>query len=598
MTVKSEELKNRLKRKDNKILELQSALEKAEVAKQIIAQTNRLLDQELYKSTIVAKVGEIIAYVSDYDETVRHLMELVSQIVNFDAGVLLLARGEDKMLGIYINGRVSRGFLDELEKKAVETFNKETEGSLTLTGFLEKIIYGKVATAKDGGEDFTDLAVAKVKTFCASALRIGNEVFGVIAIGNGKTSAFAKGEIDSFNIIANQATIVIDDAALYKNLKVAHEKLKIVDQMKSDFVSHVSHELRTPLTTMREANAQLLEGLKGPLNEGQKRFLEISQKGVDRLSRIINNLLDLSRLEAGKIKLERSQVDIVILAREVMDSLRPQVSHKRINLEDKMPASLPEIYVDPDRIRQVFINLLGNALKYTGDGGKITLTAEKKGDRLEASIDDTGIGIPPEHIDKIFERFERVSKIPIPGVGGAGLGLPICRELLNLHKGHVCVESTLGKGSKFTFSLPIYKEADFLRDYLGEQIQEAKRYHSFVSLIMVNISNLSKLKKDFGKEALSQVEKQLKDLIEKYTRDPMDKVFKYRDGTLALVLIGTPKENGQAVEKRLRDAAAKQEFKAKDIIIKPSLKFKEVTFPVDAETEEEMIEKAKDIISG
>lgn len=129
-------------------------------------------------------------------------------------------------------------------------------------------------------------------------------------------------------------------------------------------------------------------------------------------------------------------------------------------LEDKLPPSLPETFVDPDRIRQIITNLVGNSLKYTKEGGTITLSAQTEEGSLEVSVIDTGIGIPAEYLDKIFERFERVSKIPIPGVGGAGLGLAICRELLDLHKGRICVESQVGKGSKFTITLPIYKEQE------------------------------------------------------------------------------------------------------------------------------------------
>lgn len=376
---------------------------------------------------------------------------------------------------------------------------------------------------------------------------------------------------------------------LYKELDTMNKKLQQVDQMKSDFVSHVSHELRTPLATMREANAQLLEGMRGPLNEAQRRYMEISQRGVDRLTRIINNLLDLSRLDAGKIKLERKSVDITILARDVMESLLPQADQKKIKLEDELPPSLPETFIDPDRIRQVLINLVGNALKYTKEGGKIKLSAKRKEGSLEVSVIDTGMGIPDDYLDKIFERFERVSKIPIPGVGGAGLGLAICKELLDLHKGSICVESRVGKGSRFIISLPIYKEKDFLLDYLGEQIQEVKKIHSFLSLIMINVENCSQLKKKWGVKTMTQVQKQLEDLISSYIRDPMDKVIRYKEDTLALVMIGTPKKNGQAVAERLNAQTKKYKFKAKDKTVSLSLRFKEVTYPADGQTEDELI---------
>jgi len=385
--------------------------------------------------------------------------------------------------------------------------------------------------------------------------------------------------------------------SLYKELEESSKKLQALDQMKSDFVSHVSHELRTPLTTMREANAQLLDGLKGPLNEGQQRFLEISQRSVDRLTRIISSLLDMGRLEAGKMQLERKSTDITSLAREVIKSLIPQADQKRIKLKDKMPPRLPEIFVDPDRIREVFTNLVANSLKYTKEGGSVVLTAEQKKGILEVSVADTGIGISPEHLEKVFNRFERVAKVPIPGVGGAGLGLPICKELLDLHRGKIWVESEAGKGSKFSFSLPIYKAADFLQDYLGQQIQDAKEQHTFLSLIMVNIENLAQLRKKWGAKMIEELEEQLKDLVAHSTRGPMDEVFKYKEGMFAVILLGMPKESALAVQKRLETAAAKHNFKLKDKVIELSLKFKEVTYPVDGQTAGELLENAKDIIS-
>lgn len=384
---------------------------------------------------------------------------------------------------------------------------------------------------------------------------------------------------------------------LYKELEKQNGELKKLDELKSNFVSHVSHELRTPLTNVREANAQLLEELQGSLNKDQRRFLEISQNNLNRLLRIINNLLDLSRLEAGKIKLERKAVDISTLAREVIDSLNSFAERKQIKLENKLPAHLPEIVVDSGMIRQVLSNLVDNALKYTAEKGRVTLSSEQKKDVLEISVVDTGIGISPEYLGKIFDRFERARNIPISVVGGAGLGLSICTELLDLHKGRIRVESELGKGSKFTFSLPLLYELDFFKDYLEAQIQEAKKQCSFVSLIMVYIENFTQLKKELGIKVVANCKEQLETLIESYIRDPMDKLLRYGDRTLILVLIGASKENAQVIKRRLGASAVKQKFKIKDRTIKFSLKFKEVTYPVDGQTGEELIRDVKDIIS-
>ena len=244
-----------------------------------------------------------------------------------------------------------------------------------------------------------------------------------------------------------------------RKLERTVKELEKANQIKNRFLASMSHELRTPINAIIGFSDFLLDDKT--INPDQRRDVERVSINAQSLLSLVNDILDLSRIEAGKIALTMGSVDIAALAGEAVDSLSLKADKKGIMLENKIPSSLSKVFADPYRIRQVFINLVNNAINYTKKGGKIILTADEKQDIMEVSVTDTGIGIAPQYLDKIFDRFERVSKTSTPGAGGAGLGLSISKELLKLHnKGKIWVESEVDKGSKFSFSLPIYEDRD------------------------------------------------------------------------------------------------------------------------------------------
>lgn len=247
---------------------------------------------------------------------------------------------------------------------------------------------------------------------------------------------------------------LIDELQITRcHLEKTVEESEHANQIKSRFLASMSHELRTPLNAIIGFADLLLED--NTLNPGPRKDVNRISINAQNLLRLIDEILDLSKIEAGKIKLVKERVDISPLFSEVIATFTLDAAKKRIQFENQIRAPLPEVFVDPNRIMQILANLASNALKYTKEGGKITLTAEQKKDGLEISVADTGIGIAPQYLDKIFDRFERIPNLSIPGTGGTGLGLTICKELLKLHDGKIWVESEVDKGSKFTFSLPV-----------------------------------------------------------------------------------------------------------------------------------------------
>ena len=233
------------------------------------------------------------------------------------------------------------------------------------------------------------------------------------------------------------------------------QRLKELDKMKSDFVSNVSHELRTPLTSIKGSVDNMLDSIAGPLNEKQTRYLTRIKSNADRLARLINDLLDLSRIEAGKIDLRPTSLSLVTLITEVAESLRPVAADKLINLEILCHDTSVTAWADRDKITQILMNLIGNALKFTPLHGKITLAIERNDSEwVQVSVTDTGPGIPLEEINKIFDKFYQIPQVSEWKATGTGLGLAISKALVEMHGGRIWVEGEEGRGSTFSFTLP------------------------------------------------------------------------------------------------------------------------------------------------
>jgi PAS domain S-box-containing protein len=233
------------------------------------------------------------------------------------------------------------------------------------------------------------------------------------------------------------------------------QRLKELDKMKSAFVSNVSHELRTPLTAIKASADNMLDRLIGDLNGKQVGYLTRIKSNSDRLARLINDLLDLSTIEAGKIDLRPTNLPLVTLVKEAAESLRTVAAEKLINLTVMSADPGVIAWADRDKVIQVLMNLIGNALKFTPTGGKVTIAVAKNSAAwIQISVTDTGPGIPAEEVNKVFGRFYQIGQAGTQKTQGTGLGLAISKALVEMHGGKIWVESEAGKGSTFSFTLP------------------------------------------------------------------------------------------------------------------------------------------------
>jgi len=233
-----------------------------------------------------------------------------------------------------------------------------------------------------------------------------------------------------------------------------------IAQAKNEFVSVVAHELRTPMTSIKGYTDLILQGALGEVNGKQRRFLQIVKTNVDRLSELISDLLDTARIEAGRVRLEIEFVQVTSIVGEVCDSLAETIRERDLSLTTEADPAVPTVQADRNRLIQVLMNLLSNAYRYTPAGGSITVSVRPDKDAVLVQVADTGIGIAPEDQEKIFERFYRADQEIVNQQTGTGLGLPIARSLVELHGGRLWLESELGVGSTFSFTLPAQGQAD------------------------------------------------------------------------------------------------------------------------------------------
>ncbi len=232
-----------------------------------------------------------------------------------------------------------------------------------------------------------------------------------------------------------------------------------LEAMKSQFLATVSHDLRTPLASIMGFSEMLLEGSPGPLNETQDEFLGIVFENSQRLMALVNDLLDISKLEVGRVSLDVKTIELPRLIAGVVDEMSPLIYRKNISLEVDCAETLPPTQGDQRRLEQVLNNLLSNAVKFTPEGGRVEVKAELEGEQLVVTVRDTGVGIPPDDLPHLFQPFHRGGNVTAQAIEGTGLGLSIAKALVEAHGGNMGVESELDKGSTFWFTLPVKEPA-------------------------------------------------------------------------------------------------------------------------------------------
>ncbi|MFN3430948.1 MAG: sensor histidine kinase [Candidatus Sericytochromatia bacterium] len=257
--------------------------------------------------------------------------------------------------------------------------------------------------------------------------------------------------------IVGTARDVTERRRLEERLQAQNKRLMELDELKNAFVNSVSHELRTPLTSIQGYTEFLEDGIGGPLTPEQSEFIHHIAVGTRRLARLVDDLLDFARLEAGSFKLTMGPVELGGLIAEVTESLRPQAAAMQVRLVARLPDAPLTLTADAQRLEQVLTNIVHNALKFTPVDGCVTITLHPDGSEARIEVADTGVGIASEHQAHLFDKFYQTATSAPGAVGGAGLGLFIAKSLVEAHGGRIGVESVPGEGARFWFTVPIKK---------------------------------------------------------------------------------------------------------------------------------------------
>jgi signal transduction histidine kinase len=278
---------------------------------------------------------------------------------------------------------------------------------------------------------------------------------GFIAVARAGAEPFADTHVAALKTFADQAVIAIENVRLFSELQDRTAQLSVANRHKDEFLANMSHELRTPLNAIIGFSEVMLERMFGDINEKQEEYLnDILTSGRHLLS-LINDILDLSKIEAGKMELDLADFNLAAAIDNALTLVHERAARRGLALSQEVDDRIGEFRGDERKIKQVLLNLLSNAIKFTAEGGRIDVRAVLKGDVVEVSVTDTGVGIAPEDQETVFEEFRQVGTDLARKHEGTGLGLALTRRFVELHGGNIWLESEVGVGSTFTFALPV-----------------------------------------------------------------------------------------------------------------------------------------------
>ena len=424
-----------------------------------LASQNEALQFRSRQLQTVADVARSIVSTREVDSLLNQVTRLVSERFGFyHAGIFLLdEQGEYAVLRA-ANSPGGKRMLDRQHKLKV--------GQIGIVGYVTGTGEPRIAT--DVGEDavyFNNPDLPETRSEMAIPLILSGSIIGALDVQSKESDAFSEDDIALFTTLADQISVAIENANAYELSQKTVEEMKELDRVKSQFLANMSHELRTPLNSVIGFSRVILKGIDGPINDTQEQDITAIYNSGMHLLNMINEILDLSKIEAGKMDLQLEEVNISDLVTNAAKTATGLIKDKPIELITIVEPDLPIIMGDEIRISQVITNLIGNAVKFT-EKGTITLEAalsknENNKEEILFTVADTGIGIAPEDQGKLFQRFSQVDDSPTRRTGGTGLGLSICRSLVELHGGRIgLLRSEVEKGSTFFFTLPVATEPE------------------------------------------------------------------------------------------------------------------------------------------
>ncbi len=470
LIIKSEKFKLQQKTTEN----LRNALDEMDEQAKIIIRTDIALNktqEELDKKVAglyaLQRLSRAIGTSLEENQIFRMIEATSLEDLGLEKACAFLWREREKKFSIHLN----IGYSSQDADMILTEINKNKEQYL---GFIKHKKTFSNASLEDSSakEQIKKIFSATAFVFSPILPNEGDKGFFLVATEDQEVS-INEGDEELITILTNQIGQALENARLFEKtwrsqqelgrkveertseLKLALSEVNAASKRKTDFISAVSHELRTPLTSIKGYASILMAGKLSPLPEDVKERVEKINRHSDELTHLVNELLDISRIESGKVTMRLEPQDLNKISAEIADMFSLQFKEKKINFSANIKKDSQTVLADLSQLKRVFINLVGNALKFTPENGKISIASSKIDDHIQIDIIDTGCGIPAEAKEKIFEEFYRVENTINDQVKGTGLGLSLVKHIIEAHNGKIWVTSKVGLGSTFSFTLPI-----------------------------------------------------------------------------------------------------------------------------------------------
>jgi len=419
------------------------------MVKELDVAGSRLIQRARERKALYEVVTKVTGPEKDAQGGCAAILNIVAKMMEADVVATLLF---DETKGELVVSPGAYGIPDE--DRMLYSIPLGNQASASVRTFL-----GRKPFISPDAQDDPDVLARYAKLWEIHSLMIvpislHDRIIGVMRVGSRRKDFFTPDQLEFLSIIADELAIIIEMFTLYDNLSKTAQELAQLNKMKDEFLATVSHELKTPLTTIKGFVSVILSGEVGPLNEQQTNFLSVTDQSVNRLSSLINNLLDLSRLN-GKVEMEFQKVDLAEMVRSSISTLLLKARENNVELVNEAK-ELPNVKADTRWITQVIDNLVINAIKYAGRGAHVKVTGTDKGEAVVICVEDNGPGIPAEEQKLVFDKFYR-GRTSLNQVPGTGLGLAISKSVVEKHGGKIWVESKPGKGCRFCFALPVDK---------------------------------------------------------------------------------------------------------------------------------------------
>ena len=496
-------------------------------------ENNKELSRSLYQLNVLYNTSSQFTGTLNTTKLYDIMIEAMEKTLSFDiASVLIINANAKPVFTLNTMHTPSENLVDALKIRSILNCRTQLEKEAGFTSKdLENIEVIQKTKQARSNKIFGIETISYDSLF--APIKIGDEFFGVVELF--RQTPFLPEDVTCFQAITHQVALPLRSAKLYEEISITNKKLEKLEKLKSEFVSIVSHELRTPLTPINNSLEIVLNEQAGPLSDDAKNFISMAKRNIQRLSGIIEDLLDLSRIQTGKLDFKYKTVDITPSLELLQRTFLQVANEKSININLDIQDKLPEVYADIRRIEQILSNLVSNALKFTSPDGDINIEAnivnhyeinqenlvspvtKPNGQYIKISVSDNGIGIKKEDIPKIFDKFSQIESSLKRNNGGVGLGLTITKQLIDSHLGVIEVDSKEQEGSTFTVYLPLLDELKMFEMDLSRaltnndevgilKIYANKELNIIEQLKENKLLNLSKLSKEMILERAEMIE--------------------------------------------------------------------------------------------